>query len=57
MKTAQKIVEHTVPGKELFIVLPYLGVSSICLRTCLQKSINNNISFCKIKGGLSDRMT
>ena len=46
---SQKILEHTVPKKELCIVLPYLGMSSICLRTCLQKSINSNISFCKIK--------
>ena len=46
---SQKILEHTVPKKELFIVLPYLGMPSFCLRTCLQKSINSNISFCKIK--------
>ena len=45
----QKILEHTVPQKELFIALPYLGMSSLCLRTRLQKSINSNISFCKIK--------
>ena len=46
---SQKILEHTVPKKELFIVLPYLGMPSLCLRTHLQKSINSNISFCKIK--------
>ena len=46
---SQKILEYTVPKKELFIVLPYLGMSSLCLRTRLQKSINSNISFCKIK--------
>ena len=46
---SQKILEHTVPKKELFIVLPYLGMPSLCLRACLQKSINSNISFCKIK--------
>ena len=46
---SRKILEHTVPEKELCIVLPYLGMSSLCLRTRLQKSINNNISFCKIK--------
>ena len=45
---AQKIVEHTVPKRELFIVLQYLGMSSPCLRTCLQKRINRNISFCNI---------
>ena len=46
---SQKILEHTVPKKELSIVLPYLGMPSLCLRTCLQKSINSDISFCKIK--------
>ena len=45
---SQKILEHTVPKKELCIVLPYLGMPSLCLRTRLQKSINSNISFCKI---------
>ena len=43
------MLENTVPKKELFIVLPYLGMSSLGLRTRLQKSINSNISFCKIK--------
>ena len=42
---SQKILEYTVPKKELFIVLPYLGMSSLCLRTSLQKSIDSNISF------------
>ena len=46
---SQKILEHSVPKKELFIVLPYLGMPSLCLRTRLQKSINSSISFCKIK--------
>ena len=46
---SQETLEHTVPKKELFIVLPYLGISSLCLRTRLQKSINSNISICKIK--------
>ena len=46
---SQKILEHTVPKKELFIVLPYLGMPCLYLRTRLQKSINSNISFCKIK--------
>ena len=45
----QKILEHTVPKKKLFIVLPYLGISSLCLRTRLQRSISSNISFCEIK--------
>ena len=30
-------------------MLPYLGMLSLCLRTCLQESINSNISFYKIK--------
>ena len=46
---SQETLEDTVPKKELFIVLPYLGISSLCLRTRLQKSINSNISICKIK--------
>ena len=46
---SQETLEHTIPKKELFIVLPYLGISSLCLRTRLQKSINSNISICKIK--------
>ena len=46
---SQKILEHPVPKKKLLTVLPYLGMSSLCLRTRLQKSINSNISFCKIK--------
>ena len=31
----QKIVEHTVPKEDLFIVLPYLGISFLCLRTSI----------------------
>ena len=46
---SQKTLEHAVPKKESFIVLPYLGMSSLCLRTLLQKGIYSNISFCKIK--------
>ena len=48
-KFSQKMLKHAVPKKELFSVLPYLGMSSLCLRTRLQRSINNNISFCKVK--------
>ena len=48
-QVSQKILEHAVPKKELFMVLTYLGKPSLCLRTRLQKSINSNISFCKIK--------
>ena len=46
---SQKMLEHTVPKKELFIVLPYLGMPSLCLRTRSQKSIKSKISFSKIK--------
>ena len=46
---SQKMLEHAVPKKKLFIVLPYLGMSSLCFRRRLQKSINSNNSFCKIK--------
>ena len=46
---SQKLLEHIVPKKELLIVLLYLGVSSLGRRTRLQKCINSNISFCKIK--------
>ena len=46
---SQKILDHIVPKKELFIVLPYVGMPSLCLRTCLQKSINSNILFCNTK--------
>ena len=49
IQSAQKFVEHTVSKKDLFIVLPYLGMSPLCLRTRLQNSINNSISFRKIK--------
>ena len=45
----QKKLKQTFPKKELFIVFPYLGMSSVCLRARLQKSINSHISFCKIK--------
>ena len=49
MQFAQKIVEHTAPKKELFIILQCLGMSYLCWTTRLQMSININISFCKIK--------
>ena len=49
MQFLQKILEHTVPRKELFIVLPYHSMPFLCLRTRLQKIVNSNISFCKTK--------
>ena len=42
-------VALTVQKKELFIALPYLGNFSLAIKTCLQNSINKNLSFCKIK--------
>ena len=30
-------------------MLPYLGMPSLCLKTRLQKSLNSNTTFCKIK--------
>ena len=52
---SQKILEHTVLKKELLIVLPYLGMSSLCLRTRLQKSINSiaTFHFAKLKSFLN----
>ena len=46
---SQEIFEHTVLKKGLFIILLYLGISSLCLTTHLRKSTNSIISFCKIK--------
>ena len=46
---SQKILEHTVAKKELFIVFPHLVMCSLYLRTRLWKGINSKISFCKIK--------
>ena len=46
---SQKILEHNVPKKLLFLVLTYLGMYFLCLRMRLQRSINSNISFCKMK--------
>ena len=45
----QKIIGHTVPEKELFIVLPYLGVSSLCFRTRLKKASMATCHFVKLK--------
>ena len=46
---AQKIVEHTFSKKELFIVLPYLRMSSLYLRTCLQKELMATFHFSKLQ--------
>ena len=51
---SQKILEHTVLKKELFIVLPYLGMSSLW-EHALQKSINliATFHFVKLKSFLN----
>ena len=46
---SHNIFEHAVPKRRLFIMSPYLAITSLYLRTHLQRSINSNISFCKIK--------
>ena len=46
---SQKILEHAVPKKELFIVLSYLGMSSLCLRTRLKKASIATFHFVKLK--------
>ena len=49
MQLAQKVVEHTVPKKELFIVSIYLGLSSFCVRTLLKKVPTITFHFVKSK--------
>ena len=43
------IIQDTVPKKELFIVLCYLGLSSFCLITRLQKQSIATFHFIKLK--------
>ena len=43
------ILEHTFSKKELFIVLPYLRMSSLYLRTCLQKELMATFHFSKLQ--------
>ena len=52
---ALKIVEQTVPKKELFIVLPYLGTFSLCFTTSLRKRIITTFDFVKLKLFLNDQ--
>ena len=49
MQFAQKVVEHTVPKKELFIVSVYLSLSSFCMRTLLEKAPILTFHFVKSK--------
>ena len=46
---SQKILEHAVPKKELFIVLSYLSMPSLCLRTRLRKASIATFHFVKLK--------
>ena len=45
----QKLPVHTVPKKEFFIILPYLGVNSLRLNTMLTKTFQTNIPFANLK--------
>ena len=45
----KKIVEHITPKKELFIVLSYAGMSSLWLKTNLQKTSITTFHFLKLK--------
>ena len=49
MQFSQKILEHIAPKKELFIILPYLGMSSLCLRTVCKKASIATFHFVKLK--------
>ena len=49
MQFSQKILEHTAPKKEFFIILPYLGMSSLCLRTVYKKASIATFHFVKLK--------
>ena len=40
---------HTVEKKDVFLLLPYLGTSSLTLRTNLIKLFSRSLSFCKIR--------
>ena len=45
----EKVPVHTVPKKELFIILPFLGSSSWNVKNELVKSFKNILPFCKVK--------
>ena len=45
----EKVTYLTVPKKELYIVLPFLGKSSSLLKTRLIKSLQKQVKFCKVK--------
>ena len=45
----QRDLNFTVPKRELICVLPYLGKASLDLRTKLRRTIERNLTFCKLK--------
>ena len=48
-RPTEKPVTLTVEKKDLVIVLPFLGILSLDLRTRLKNNINKNLPFCKIR--------
>ena len=42
-------LNFTVPKRELICILPYLGKTSLDLRTRLRRTIERNLPFCKLK--------
>ena len=48
-RLTEKPVTLTAEKKDLVIVLPFLGKSSLDLRTRLRNSISKNLPFCKIR--------
>ena len=45
----QRDLNFTVPKRELICALPYLGTASLDLRTKLRRTIERNLTFCKLK--------
>ena len=48
-RPTEKPVTLTVEKKDFVIVLPFLGILSLDLRTRLKNNINKNLPFCKIR--------
>ena len=46
---AKKVVELTVPKKEVTVVLPFMGSTSLKLKNELVKCCQNILPFCNIK--------
>ena len=45
----QRDLNFTVPKRELICILRYLGKDSLHLRTKLRRTIERNLTFCKLK--------